>query len=42
LPLTGTQKLQRGALQAQLVQMLESDQLQDFRHRKSRRNRAAG
>jgi acyl-coenzyme A synthetase/AMP-(fatty) acid ligase len=42
LPLTGTQKLQRGALQTQLVQMLEGGQLHDFRHRKSRRNRAAG
>ena len=42
LPLTGTQKLQRGALQAQLHSMLEGELLVDFRHRKSRRASAAG
>ena len=41
LPLTGTQKLQRGALQSLLHTMYDSGALVDFRHQKSRSARAA-
>ena len=41
LPLTGTQKLQRGALQSLLHTMYVSGALVDFRHQKSRSARAA-
>lgn len=37
MPLTGTQKLQRGVLQDQLSKMLEAGSLTDYRPRKSRR-----
>ena len=42
LPLTGTQKLQRGALQSLLHTLFEDGTLVDYRHGKSRRARAAG
>ena len=41
LPLTGTQKLQRGALQSLLHTMYDTGALVDFRHQKSRSARAA-